>query len=102
MTEMTIVLADDSLVASLQRLLARKKSVLSVHVTPESPVVAGGWTLDRPDLPYNPATDNPSPSKDPYWDIAENRAAVAEGVQQAHNGEGRIRTLDEIRLMMGL
>ena len=47
-------------------------------------------------------TENPSPSKDPWFDDPENIKAVAEGIEEYHKGKGREYSLEEIHKMLGV
>ncbi len=46
--------------------------------------------------------ENPSPSKDEWFDNPENLRSVYEGIEQMKRGEGRVYTMDEIEKMLGL
>lgn len=70
-------------------------------VNPTKPT-PGGWTFATPDLPYNPATDNPSPSGDPWWNIAENRNEVARAIAAAHAPGAEFITLEQLKAELNL
>lgn len=81
----------------LQRLAKRMGWVIEKPTTKKEENVdtLGGWSFATPDLPYNPATDNPSPSNDPYWDVAENRNDVGQQFKEIEEGKVKTYSLTE-------
>lgn len=46
-------------------------------------------------------TENPSPSKDPWFDDPDNLASIDRGVAQMKAGKGKVYSMDEIRNILG-
>ena len=46
--------------------------------------------------------ENPSPSGDEWFDVAENMASVEKGISEMKAGKGRVYTLEEIKSVLGI
>lgn len=64
------------------------------------------WGVNQKELAQRkgctPQYENPSPSRDPWFDDPENMASVRRGIEEMKAGKGRAYTMDEIRTLLGV
>ena len=88
----SLSLSDDSRQWLADRLLQ--------SITPASPAAQAASSPRQPD--GETTYVNPSPSGDPWFDDPQNMAIVLEGIADRKAGRMHVRSMEEIREMLGL